>query len=137
MDRRSPPWNHSRSGRVESEAEASAAGAPVLIASDDNQFAAELAHTLRSVHDLRVTRLANQGEATAGRSMHPASKTCDVACVAPLLCYHTNLVCENKTTNEEIKSPYGRANPFHAGWRRNCNEACCVREPPRSTYLLS
>ena len=47
-------------------------------------------------------------------------------CVAPLLCYHATLVCENKTTNEEIKAPYGRHNPFSLGWRRNCDDACCA-----------
>ena len=56
-------------------------------------------------------------------------------CVAPLLCYHANLVCENKTTNEEIKSPYGRSNPFHAGWRRNCNEACCAQREASRIHL--
>ena len=54
-------------------------------------------------------------------------------CVAPLLCYHTTLVCENKTTNEEIKAPYGRHNPFSLGWRRNCDDACCAeRESARA-----
>ena len=29
-------------------------------------------------------------------------------CVAPLLCYHTTLVCENKTTNEVRGRDRGR-----------------------------
>lgn len=56
-------------------------------------------------------------------------------CVAPLLCYHATLVCENKTTNEEIKSPYGRHNPFHVGWRRNCDEACCAERDDSRIHL--
>lgn len=56
-------------------------------------------------------------------------------CVAPLLCYHASLVCENKTTNEEIKSPYGRDNPFHKGWPRNCREACCATRELSRVHL--
>ena len=33
-------------------------------------------------------------------------------CVSPLGCYHAALVCNNRTTNEEIKVPYGADNPF-------------------------
>lgn len=58
-----------------------------------------------------------------------------VLCVAPLLCYHTTLVCENKTTNEEIKSPYGRHNPFSRGWGRNCDEACCAEREHSRIHL--
>jgi len=48
-------------------------------------------------------------------------------CVGPLSCYHCTLVCQNKTTSEEIKLPYGNANPFSKGCARNCQEACCSR----------
>ena len=46
-------------------------------------------------------------------------------CVSPLGCYHAALVCNNRTTNEEIKVPYGADNPFERGWPQNCHEACC------------
>lgn len=46
-------------------------------------------------------------------------------CVGPLACYHCTLVCQNKTTAEEIKLPYGDANPFYKGCSRNCREVCC------------
>ena len=58
-------------------------------------------------------------------------------CVSPLGCYHAALVCNNRTTNEEIKVPYGADNPFERGWPQNCHEACCeagarrcARPPP-------
>uniref|UniRef100_A0A7S3B6H7 Protein S-acyltransferase n=1 Tax=Haptolina ericina TaxID=156174 RepID=A0A7S3B6H7_9EUKA len=53
-------------------------------------------------------------------------------CVGPLACYHCSLVCQNKTTSEEIKMPYGEENPFADDCVSNCNEACCATfESPR------
>jgi len=46
-------------------------------------------------------------------------------CVGPLACYHCTLVCQNKTTSEEIKVPYGDTNPFAKDCAANCHEACC------------
>ena len=43
-------------------------------------------------------------------------------CVGPLACYHCSLVCQNKTTSEEIKMPYGEENPFADDCVSNCNE---------------
>jgi len=56
-------------------------------------------------------------------------------CVGPLGCYHCSLVCENKTTAEELKQTHGAANPFDAGICHNCNESCCVpRGEPRIQF---
>ena len=54
-------------------------------------------------------------------------------CIAPLACYHCSLVCNNKTTSEEIKETYAStSNPFDEGVCQNCNEVCCApREPSR------
>uniref|UniRef100_A0A7S4BMI2 Palmitoyltransferase n=1 Tax=Chrysotila carterae TaxID=13221 RepID=A0A7S4BMI2_CHRCT len=56
-----------------------------------------------------------------------------LVCVGPLACYHCGLVCDNRTTNEEIKGTFaGRKNPFSRGWQSNCHEACCApREASR------
>jgi len=66
---------------------------------------------------------------TGGMLLFPLLILC---CVGPLACYHCSLVCDNKTTNEEIKVPYGGQNPFARGWKRNCQDACCSPlEPSR------
>ena len=37
--------------------------------------------------------------------------------------------------NQEIKSPYGRHNPFSGGWGRNCDEACCAEREHSRIHL--
>lgn len=39
------------------------------------------------------------------------------------------------TPNQEIKSPYGRHNPFSQGWGRNCDEACCAEREHSRIHL--
>ena len=60
-------------------------------------------------------------------------------CVGPLGCYHCSLICENRTTSEEIKQPYGRdANPFdRKSWRVNCHEVCCEPRQPSLVQMHS
>ena len=43
----------------------------------------------------------------------------------------------NPTPNphQEIKSPYGRHNPFSLGWGRNCDEACCAEREHSRIHL--
>ena len=59
-----------------------------------------------------------------------------LCCVGGLCSYHANLIASNHTTNEEIKSTYGRAaNPHDRGCARNCASFCC--EPQRKSYVHS
>jgi len=81
---------------------------------------------LMSLHArLQVDVLVKGFEHSPGSGTLVAFPCLILLCVGPLACYHCALISENKTTNEEIKSPYGGRNPFQRGCRRNCQEACC------------
>ena len=53
-----------------------------------------------------------------------------VLCVGGLWMYHLRLLCENKTTNEDIKQTYDRYNPHDQGCCGNCSEVLCSKVRP-------
>ena len=53
-----------------------------------------------------------------------------VLCVGGLWMYHLRLLCENKTTNEDIKQTYDRYNPHDHGCCGNCSEVLCSKVRP-------
>ena len=54
-------------------------------------------------------------------------------CVGGLWLYHLQLICSNKTTNEDIKQTLERHNPYDLGCCSNCSEILC--SPVRTSYL--
>lgn len=54
-------------------------------------------------------------------------------CVGGLWFYHIQLVCSNKTTNEDIKQTLERHNQYDRGICSNCAEILC--SPVRESYF--
>ena len=56
-------------------------------------------------------------------------------CVGGLWFYHIQLVCSNKTTNEDIKQTLERHNQYDRGCCSNCAEIMCT--PARASYFAA